>query len=282
MIDFSPMLNELRELKQLPNLKRMISDGKQTLANNRAYGNKMGNFNAPSTKYNTDAKFAKISIDAATKIKWAEAIAVDGGDELISVYGWVESCTGLKNFDDDKWSFEPCFCAVEIRKKTLEGTSKSGKAYKLESFPMGLAFIDALTTGDDAVGFGKPFQGLLDVSAGSEIALWLKGLPNGDGEVAEEAELAFIKKKMLVINPLEKLVHMEGATLPEGKQSRGSYGGGGGQKESAKLADRVTFLLQLAKGENPAGEELLSLVYGNDVATSKGILLATLVEQIFS
>lgn len=280
MVNFSAILETIRELKQLPNLNRIIQRNRYTLAINRAYGKNMGNFNAPGTKWNKDEKFAKISPDESTKIKWGEAIAVDGGDEMITVFGWVESCTGLKNFDDDKWTFEPCLCAVEIRKKTLEGKSKtSGKEYKFEAYPMGLAFIDALAS-DDAVGFGKPFKGLLDVSAGSEVALWLKGLPNGDGEVAEPEELAFIKKKMLVITPLEKLEKLEGVTLPEGKQSRGNYGGGGGQKESAKLDDRLAFILKASNAENESLEQVLKSRFPGAEDDTRQMLVASWLEKL--
>lgn len=237
----------------------------------------MATYNAPNTQYNKDEKFAATKLDDGLRLIFDEVVVVDNGENSVMAYGWVSKANGLQNISDKAWKFEPQLVAVQIEKKT-NSRDYNGKAYTNVAYPGGLAFIKQAET----VGFGNPFSGVLDGAMDEKCSSIILTGKHPDGSEPTEKEASFVTEFVAPVTKLEKLNHLEGVTIPEGKGGKSGYRGSSSQPESGKLADRVKFLKDMTEKSNADLEAVLSAVYSEPMEGNRDAIIRHLLENLFS
>jgi hypothetical protein len=237
----------------------------------------MATYNAPSTTYNKDEKFAATKLDDALRLIFDEVVVIDNGENSVMAYGWVSKANGLQSISDKAWKFEPQLVAVQIEKKT-NTREYNGKSYTNTAYPGGLAFIKQAET----VGFGNPFSGVLDGAMDEKCSSIILTGKNEDGTDPTDKELSFVTEYIAPIVVLEKLDKLEGVAIPEGKGGKSGYRGSSSQPESGKLADRVKFMKDMIEKSNADLETVLSSVYKEPFDGDRAAIVRILLENLFS
>lgn len=217
----------------------------------------MSNINLKNTERNKDANFALTKATDGERFTFSEAVAVENGDESISIYGFCEKAGGVEVWGDTAFSFQPMLLGVEIPLKDSEFTSKAGKVYKTTCTIQHKAIIHKVRE----LGFSVPFSCELDMGVDADAASIILTGVKQDGSAPNAKETTYVEMFALPFEKLEALVKMKDIPVPTGKSGKGAYSGGGGQKEAGKLDDRMSFILKAARGENADLEAALSLLF---------------------
>jgi hypothetical protein len=234
-----------------------------------------GKYSAAKSDYNKDENFASISIDETVKITLSEAIAKDSGDKFITVYGFAElPLVGVDKFGDTNWVFEPQLVKFKIPKLSYE-SEYNGKKTKVEQSPGMKASLHLITQH----GFDTPFSALLDFGMALPVANSVINGKNDKGNDLTAMELEMIGSYFIKLEPIEKLTKLEGIEIKE--QSRNGYGAGAkGQKESERLADRMTWLQAQVKPDSEL-RLLLKAIDPKSTDDSFKITMIHFVETLF-
>ncbi|MBW4473258.1 MAG: hypothetical protein KME45_23220 [Stenomitos rutilans HA7619-LM2] len=195
-------------------------------------------YNAPKSDYNKDEHFASLSIDETLKITLREAVAKDTSDKVITVYGYAETgATGIEKMGDTSFKFTEQLVKFSIP-KTSYTTEYNGKKKEYQQSPGMKGAIHFITQH----GFDKPFSAMFDFGMALPLVESLISGINPSGTPLTEVERNIYETNFLYLKPLEKLEKLEGIEIKDAN-GKGGYGrGGGGQKESEKLADRLAFI----------------------------------------
>ena len=236
----------------------------------------MPNLQLAKTAYNKDENWAKFTADDGFRVVLDEAVAVDGGDTHITVYGWVSKANGLSVIGDNGFKPADLAVAIKIPKKDSEYTNKeTNKTTKTPSYASGKAFIKLV----EEVGYNVPFSGIFDGMAGEEECSIILTGKDAKGNEATNKELEFIHSKILGVTKLDELVKLKDIKIPEGN-GKGGYRGSSSQPQSGKQADRLALLLELVSGNNESLESIGKYAYGEQWEASKPQIAANWFDKL--
>ncbi len=214
-------------------------------------------FNAPNTQYNKDETFANLSLSNSSTVVFSEAVAKNGEDRVL-IYAYVTELPKATDYSKG-FEFKPCLCKFSLYKKDI--------SEKVKTSDVQLLLINKLET---QVGFDKPFSGLIMTEIPEKM---LEAFKTGKSEGRElpPEHLKFMEDNFYKFEPLEALEKLEGKELSAPKAGSGGYGnrGGGMQKESERLNDRLAFIADQVKDGSKLQEVLIAL--GQDSEALKAV-----------
>lgn len=236
-----------------------------------------GKFNAAKTDYNKDETFAQFTVDETVKVTLTEGVAKDSGENYITVYGKVEyPLVGVEKMGDPKWLFEACLCKFQVPKKNYS-TEYQGKKKDYTQTPGMKTAIHLIET----IGYDKPFAGFFDFSIALPIAESIISGKGEGGKDLNQPELEMMAKYFMRIEPLAELKELKPDTIKEYSKGGSYRGGGGGQKESEVLSDRLAFIKVQMLPDSDIGM-ILSSLHGAEGLDRQSAIIDNLLLTLFN
>jgi hypothetical protein len=133
----------------------------------------------------------------------------------------------------------------------------------------------------EQIGYDKPFSGFFDLSIALPVAESIISGKSQDGKDLNAAELDMIGKYFMRIEAIDELKVLKPDTIKDGGSKGGYRGGGGGQKESEKLKERLEFIKAQMLPDSDLAVILTSLDGKLDESLHRG-MIHNLVNSLFS